>query len=348
LITGNVMIEAKNVESAGNVVITKEALPEFRKWATSATRFGNHCWTQISHSGRQTSIFNNLHPVAPSKVKLKRLGFFASPRPLTGTEINGLISKYANAAALSKEAGFTGIQIHAAHGYLISQFLSPITNKRDDQWGGPIENRSRFLFEVIKRSRDAVGSSFPISVKINSSDFQKGGFSEAESQWVIGRLEELGIDLLEISGGTYENAVFLVDEGLRQSTIKREAYFIEFARKVKDASSVPVMVTGGIRSLNFSNKALSEGTLDMVGIARPFLLYNNFAKRFLAGEVEAEVKRIRTGIKSFEDLAEAGYYNLILERLGKGKKIKTSYSPTRSAIHLIKHEFIKAMANKLQ
>ena len=329
LITGNVMVEPKNVESAGNVVMTEEALPELKKWARSATQFGNHCWTQISHSGRQTSIFNNLRPVSPSRVKLKRLGFFAKPRPLKDLEIEKLIDKYANAALLSQKAGFTGVQIHAAHGYLINQFLSPITNRREDSWGGPIENRARFLFEVVRRTRAHVGTEFPVSVKINSSDFQKGGFTEEESQWVITQLEELGIDLLEVSGGTYENAVFLVDEGLRESTRKREAYFIEFARKVKSATSVPIMVTGGIRSLEFSNAALQEGSLDMIGIARPFLLYDNFAERFLKGEIEAEVSRIRTGVKSFEDLAEAGYYNLILERMGKGREIRTDYSPAR-------------------
>jgi 2,4-dienoyl-CoA reductase-like NADH-dependent reductase (Old Yellow Enzyme family) len=346
LITGNTMVEPKNLESAGNVVVSETALPELKAWANSATQYGNHCWTQISHSGRQTTIMNNISPVAPSAVKLKRLGFFAKPIPLTDLEIDALIDKYANAALISKKAGFTGIQIHAAHGYLISQFLSPLTNLRGDKWGGTIENRARFLFDVIKRSRKLVGNTFPISVKINSSDFQKGGFTEDESQWVIRQMEELGIDLLEISGGTYENAVFLVEEGLRESTRKREAYFIEFAKKVKSITSVPVMVTGGIRSLDFCNEAIKEGSVDVVGIARPFLLYENFAGRFLQGEINAKVERIRTGIKNIEDFSEAGYYNLILERMGKGKRLRTDYSPTRSAMHLILHEFKKAMANK--
>lgn len=346
LITGNVMLEKAHLESAGNVVMHKEFLPELKLWAKAATSGGNHCWTQISHSGRQTSIFNNLRPVSASNVKLKKLGFFAKPRALETSEIEGLVEKYASAAELSKQAGFTGIQIHAAHGYLISQFLSPITNKRTDAWGGNLENRTKFLFEIVKATRSCVGPDFPIGVKLNSSDFQKGGFSEEDSLWVIKQLEELGIDLLEISGGTYENAEFLLAENVRQSTKKREAYFLDFAEKVRKESSVPLMVTGGIRSLEFCNEALNENLLDVVGMARPYLLYDNFASRFLAGEITPGPFSIRTGIKAFEDMAEAGFYNLQLDRLGQGKIINKDYSAARSAFHLIKHEFVKALANK--
>ncbi|WP_420582656.1 NADH:flavin oxidoreductase/NADH oxidase family protein [Reichenbachiella sp.] len=346
LITGNVMLEKSHLESAGNVVMHESFLPELTKWAEAATSHGNHCWTQISHSGRQTSIFNNLRPVSASNVKLKKLGFFAKPRPLEVDEIQELIDKYADAAELSKRAGFTGIQIHAAHGYLISQFLSPITNKRTDKWGGSLENRTRFLFEIVKATRSRVGSDFPIGVKINSSDFQKGGFSEEDSLWVIRQLEKLGVDLLEISGGTYENAEFLLAENIRQSTKQREAYFLDFAEKVRKESSIPLMVTGGIRSLKFCNESLKDNLLDVVGIARPYLLYDDFASRFLAGELTPDAFSVRTGIKAFEDMAEAGFYNLQLDRLGTGKKIDKSYSPARSAFHLIKHEFVKALANK--
>ncbi|WP_422360440.1 NADH:flavin oxidoreductase/NADH oxidase family protein [Reichenbachiella sp.] len=346
LITGNVMLERSHLESAGNVVMKEAFLPELKKWAKAATSGGNHCWTQISHSGRQTSIFNNLRPSSASNVKLKKLGFFAKPRALEVNEIQELIDKYASAAELSKRAGFTGVQIHAAHGYLISQFLSPITNKRTDEWGGSLENRTRFLFEIVKVTRGKVGFQFPIGVKLNSSDFQKGGFSEEESLWVIQQLEKLGVDLLEISGGTYENAEFLLAENIRQSTKQREAYFLDFAEKVRKESAIPLMVTGGIRSLKFCNEALNENLLDVVGMARPYLLYDDFASRFLAGELTPDAFSVRTGIKAFEDMAEAGFYNLQLDRLGTGKKIDKSYTPVRSAFHLIKHEFVKALANK--
>lgn len=346
LITGNVMLEKSHLESAGNVVMKEAFLPELSQWAKAATEGGNHCWTQISHSGRQTSIFNNLRPVSPSNVKLKKLGFFAKPRALEIQEIKKLIDRYAESAELSKRAGFTGIQIHAAHGYLISQFLSPITNRRSDEWGGSLENRTRFLFEIVKATRDRVGPNYPIGVKLNSSDFQKGGFSEEDSLWVIQKLEQLGVDLLEISGGTYENAEFLLADNVRQSTKKREAYFLDFAEKVRKESAISLMVTGGIRSLEFCNEALEKNLLDVVGMARPYLLYDNFASRFLAREITPEPFSIRTGVKAFEDMAEAGFYNLQLDRLGSGKRINKSYSASRSAFHLIKHEFVKALANK--
>lgn len=347
LITGNVMLEKGHLESAGNVLALDTSMPELKKWAEAATSFGNHCWVQISHSGRQTSIFNNLKPVSASNVKLKKLGFFAQPRPLKEEEVLSLIDKFAESARICMEAGFTGVQIHAAHGYLVSQFLSPITNKRDDRWGGTLENRTRFLLEIVKATRVHVGRDFPISVKLNSSDFQKGGFTEEDSLWVIKKLEAQGVDLLEISGGTYENAEFLLANNMKESTLKREAYFLDFAEKVRKESQIPLMVTGGIRSLEFCNKALRDGLLDVVGMARPFLLYDNFASRFLSGELTPITYNIRTGIKAFEDMAEAGFYNLQLRRLGNGQPLYLKYSPVRSAAHLIKHELVKAIVNKL-
>lgn len=347
LLTGNVMLEAGHLESAGNVVADEKSLPELKQWASAATVAGNHCWVQLSHSGRQTSIFNNFRPVSASDVKLKKLGFFAKPRALREDEINALIKKFASAASLCREAGFTGVQIHAAHGYLVNQFLSPVTNKRQDGWGGSLENRSRFLFEIVKETRKNVGSTFPIGVKLNSSDFQKGGFSEEDSLWVIKNLEELGVDLLEISGGTYENAEFLLANNVRESTARREAYFLDFAEKVRKSSAIPLMVTGGIRTMDFCNEALHAGSLDVIGMARPYLLYDHFAKRFLAGELTPEDFQIRTGVKAFEDMAEAGFYNLQLDRLGQNKPLYLKYSPIRSAAHLIKHEMVKAIGNKL-
>lgn len=347
LLTGNVMLESGHLESAGNVVADERFLPELKQWAEAATSNGNHCWVQLSHSGRQTSIFNNLSPVSASNVKLKKLGFFAKPRPLKEAEIEHLIEKFASAAKLCKQAGFTGVQIHAAHGYLVNQFLSPVTNKRQDQWGGSLENRARFLLDIVRQTRKSVGSDFPIGVKLNSSDFQKGGFSEEDSIWVIKSLEKLGVDLLEISGGTYENAEFLLANNVRASTVRREAYFLDFAEKVRKSSAIPLMVTGGIRSMEFCNEALNAGSLDIIGMARPYLLYDNFAQRFLSGDLTPDEFSIRTGIKAFEDMAEAGFYNLQLDRMGQNKPVYLGYSPFRSAFHLIKHEMVKAIGNKL-
>ncbi|MGL1886497.1 MAG: NADH oxidase [Reichenbachiella sp.] len=346
LITGNVMVDRTHLESAGNVYGRLDALPQLEKWANMAALNETQCWVQLSHSGRQTNILNNLYPKSASDVKLKKLGFFAKPKALKSNEIEIIIKKFIGAALVCQEAGFSGVQVHAAHGYLISQFLSPVTNLRNDEWGGTIENRSRLLISVVKGIREKVGPNFAISVKLNSSDFQKGGFDEKDSLCVISQLEKLGIDLLEISGGTYEKVEFFMAEDKRASTKAREAYFMDFADKVKAHSKLPLMVTGGISSLGFCNDSLRKGELDVIGMGRPFLLYDNFASRFLSGEITPKRKLNKTGIKSLDDMAEAGFYNLVLDRMGKGKKISLHYSAIRSAFHFIKHEFVKAVGNK--
>ncbi len=161
-------------------------LKELEAFAIAGTANGNHLWMQISHAGRQTPKAVTKEPVGPSAVPLNMPGgLFGAPRALTVDEIEGLIDRFANAAATAKQTGFTGVQLHAAHGYLLSEFLSPIANKRDDQYGGSLENRARFLLSVIRKTRAAVGADFPIAVKLNSSDFQQGGFTHEDG--LVGR-----------------------------------------------------------------------------------------------------------------------------------------------------------------
>ena len=252
LITGNVMIDRKHLESAGNIAFDQDANEVMLKeWAKNAQENGNAAWVQISHAGRQTNRFSTNHPLAPSAVQLKKMGLFGTPKAMTATQIEAVMKGFSTAAQIAQRVGFSGVQIHAAHGYLLSQFLSPITNKRNDQWGGSLENRSRLLRSIIKNIRHYVGPNFPISVKLNSADFQRGGFTEEESLEVVQMLDQLGIDLLEISGGTYERLAFfeMNDEQseLRESTQKREAYFIDFAQRIRTISKLPLMVTGGFR-----------------------------------------------------------------------------------------------------
>jgi 2,4-dienoyl-CoA reductase-like NADH-dependent reductase (Old Yellow Enzyme family) len=349
LITGNVMVDDQHLESAGNVVFHGEhVLPTLRRWAQAATGNNTHCWVQISHAGRQTNIFNNVHPLAPSPVKLKKLGLFGTPKEMTETDIENTIERFVKTAVLSRKAGFTGIQIHAAHGYLLSQFLSPRTNNRLDQWGGSLENRSRILKYIVSKTRKSVGSDYPISVKLNSADFQRGGFTEDDSLEVIKMLENEGIDLLEISGGTYENVVFFVDEQQKESTRSREAYFIDFAKKIRRISKLPLMVTGGFRSYDFCNEVLENDELDFVGMARPFLTNHTEIKRFLLGEIERlEEQHIRTGIRTLEDAAEAGYYARQLIRMAKGLPYRKKLNPFWCSNYLVLHEFRKAIKKKV-
>ncbi|KAA3639076.1 MAG: NADH:flavin oxidoreductase, partial [Bacteroidetes bacterium] len=229
LITGNVIIDRTHLESACNVVFDDQTnIDKLRSWAEAGKKHDTHIWVQISHGGRQTNMVNAFRPKAPSAVRLKKLGLFGKPKSMTEADIQAVIDGFVNGAVIAQKAGFTGIQIHSAHGYLLSQFLSPITNRRTDQWGGSIENRSRLLLTIIQLVRKEVGPEFAISVKLNSSDFQKGGFTEEESLEVIKKLDQAGIDLLEISGGTYDKVAFLMmndqEEPLRESTRAREAY----------------------------------------------------------------------------------------------------------------------------
>ncbi len=289
LISGNVMVDRRFLERGGNVVLEDDgALPALREWTAAGTVAGNQLWMQINHPGRQCSRFVSSQPLSPSDVQLKLAGNFARPRALTVAEIHDVIARFARTAALARAGGFTGVQIHSAHGYLGSQFLSPVTNRRTDEWGGTLANRARFLLATVAAVRKAVGSDFPVAVKLNSADFQKGGFTLEECIQVSQWLGEAGIDLLEVSGGTYENLVFLeVDAaGQRRSTRQREAFFLEYAEAIAAAAKVPLMVTGGFRTLATMNMALQEGKTDLVGIARPFCTLPDFPRQLLEGRID--------------------------------------------------------------
>ncbi len=296
LLSGNVHIDADHLERPGNVILDRPAdaamLDALRRWTAAAKSGGAQFWAQISHAGRQTMKPVNPHPKAPSAVKLGLPGGqFGEPVALTEAEIEELIARFARAAATCAEGGFDGVQIHAAHGYLISQFLSPRANQRTDRWGGSLENRARFLLEVVRATRAAVPAGFAVSVKLNSADFQRGGFAFEDSLQVAQWLEAAGIDLIEISGGTYEQPRLLGIEGMEPverpgvaaSTIAREAYFVDFALAMKQALKVPLMVTGGFRSRAAMEEALASGGADVIGLGRPLCVETDGAARLLAG-----------------------------------------------------------------
>lgn len=351
LITGNVMIDRIHLESAGNVCFDDDNMvPKLKRWAAAGKKYGNHIWVQISHAGRQANKFSTLRPLAPSEVQLKKIGLFGKPRAMSESDIQQVIKGFAKAAKISKSAGFTGIQIHAAHGYLISQFLSPLTNKRTDKWGGDILNRSRLLLSVIREARKVVGPEFPISVKLNSSDFQKGGFTEEESIEVVKMLDKEKIDLLEISGGTYEKVAFFMmnEDRAKKSTLEREAYFIDFARKVRSVSKIPLLITGGFRSYAFCNEVLESGELDLIGMARPFITNNGDIQRFLKGKIpHLDNLVLRTGISQFDDAAEGGFYARLLIRMSKGRKLKFNLSPFWCSNFLILYELKKTISKSI-
>ncbi len=299
LLSGNIQIDADHLERPGNVILDRPAdkamMDALRSWTSAAKQGGAQFWAQISHAGRQTMKPVNPHPKAPSPVKLGLPGGqFGEPVALTEPEIAELIRRFAQAAGICAEAGFDGVQIHAAHGYLISQFLSPRSNLRSDQWGGSLENRARFLLDVVKATRAAVGSQIAVTVKLNSADFQRGGFAFEDSLQVARWLEHAGVDLIEISGGTYEQPRLLGLEGMEPpeeqsvaaSTLAREAYFVDFARAMKETITVPLMVTGGFRSRAAMEEALAQGAADVIGLARPLCAAPDGAAQLLAGAAE--------------------------------------------------------------
>ncbi len=351
LMTGNMLVDHRYLESAGNIApLVGEQRAALERMAEAARSGGSRVWVQLNHAGRQTTRFNNLRPVSASDVGLNKLGFFGRPRPLRAEEIEGLIQAYVRCGRLLQDCGFEGLQVHAAHGYLLSQFLSPLTNRRSDRWGGSLENRARLLLDIVRALRQACGPDLALSVKINSADFQRGGFEEEDSLQVIAWLEREGIDLLEISGGNYERLVFFQkdSERLRASTREREAYFGVFARQVKAATRVPVMLTGGLRSREGCLAALERGEADVIGLARAFLVERHFAPRFLAGEIQSvSVPSVRLGLRHADDLAEAGYWDAQIDRLARGLEPEVAMSPGRGFLHLLGREAGKALAKRL-
>ena len=299
LLSGNIQVDGDHLERPGNVIVdgelSEDAFDALARMAAAGTRNGNHLWAQISHAGRQTQKIVNPAPKAPSAVRLRLpQSQFGEPVALTAEEIESVIERFVGCAVTCKEAGFTGVQFHSAHGYLLSQFLSPLTNQRDDEWGGSLENRARALISIVTKAREALGADFPISVKLNSADFQKGGFDFDDSLTVAKWLADAGVDLLEISGGTYEQPRLLnldgvepiEEQSLARSTLAREAYFVDFAKAMRDQLSIPIMVTGGLRRREVMNHVLKTGGADMIGLGRPLCVDADGPNQLLSGADE--------------------------------------------------------------
>lgn len=366
LISGNIALDADHLERPGNVVIDSEpseaAMAALKRWTAAATRNGNHFWAQLSHAGRQTQKIVNPHPKAPSAVALNLPGGqFGQPVPLSLGEIEQLRERYALAAKVCKEAGFTGVQIHAAHGYLLSQFLSPLSNRRDDRYGGSLENRARLLLEVVAKTREAVGPEFPIIVKLNSADFQRGGFNFEDSLQVAQWLEAAGIDCLEISGGTYEQPKLLGVEGLEEvhqqsiaeSTKAREAYFVDFAKAMREKIGIPLMVTGGLRRRDAMEAAIESGSADLIGLGRPMCLDTDAPQALLNGAEELSryendlqllpnalnfLNKIET-IKTLATFSVQYWFYAQLDALGKTGKPERGLSVFRGAVRVMSNQF---------
>ncbi|MEM1348797.1 MAG: NADH:flavin oxidoreductase/NADH oxidase family protein [Myxococcota bacterium] len=329
LITGNVMVDRRYLERLGNVVFDERTpLLAVRKWANATKVGGAKGVVQLSHPGRQCNRFVHPKPVAPSAgQRVKLLGFFTKPRELTASEIQEVIERFAGAAQLAERAGFDGVQVHAAHGYLLSQFLSPLTNQRDDEWGGDLERRAKMVRACVEAVKDATGEKFIVGVKLNSSDFQRGGFDHEDSLRVAKWLDEDGVDFIEVSGGNYESTAFLGADGsgtLSQGTRDREAYFKVYAKEIADAVDAPIMLTGGLRTARVMREILDEGAADIIGLGRPFVTDPEIAQRLLGDDEAAapsEAPPMPPSIfKPMLSVGEAAWYGELMKAMGRGEQ----------------------------
>ncbi len=336
-ISGNVMVDVRAKNEPGVVVIESERdLAQLKQWAEVGKRYGMVQLVQLSHPGRQCPKGLNKETVAPSAVPFSPAlaTTFGTPRELREHEILDIIQRFATAAQICEKAGFEGVQLHGAHGYLISQFLSPLTNRRQDQWGGPIENRMRFLLEIYQAVRAATSDKFIISVKLNSADFQRGGITEEEVIAVFKAIDAAGIDLIEVSGGTYEAPAMAgaKAENRKASSIAREAYFLDFAEKIRKQVKCHLMVTGGFRTVQGMNAALDSGACDFIGIARPLAVETDLTERLIAGQdVRYAVNKIKTGIALIDKMAimEIIWYAAQFKEIARGKRPNPELSPLK-------------------
>jgi 2,4-dienoyl-CoA reductase-like NADH-dependent reductase (Old Yellow Enzyme family) len=330
-VTGNVMVDRRALGEPGNVVIEDEThLEALKHWADEAKVNGTCCWVQLNHPGKQSPKGLNRENVAPSAIPFRKdmQTFFETPRELKEEEIRDIVQRFGKDSEVVKKAGFSGVQIHGAHGYLVSQFLSPKHNQRTDAWGGSPEKRRKFVTEVYKAIREKVGGNFPVGIKLNSADFQKGGFTEEESLETIKILSGLGIDLIEISGGTYE-APAMVGNKMKQSTLEREAYFMDFAVKVRKAVAVPLVLTGGFKTYGGMAAAIESGDVDMVGLARLLAIEPDAAHKLLNGQnPDHLIEKVKTGFGPIDRMSvmETVWYREQLERIGEGKAPKPNLS----------------------
>lgn len=343
-ITGNVMVDFRAKNEPGVVVAESERdMAELSQWAALGKQYGMVQLVQLSHPGRQCPKGLNKETVAPSAVPFSPMlaTTFGTPRELREDEILDIIQRFARSAQICEKAGFEGVQLHGAHGYLISQFLSPLTNKRQDQWGGSIENRMRFLLEIYQAVRAATSDNFIISVKLNSADFQRGGITEEDVIAVFKAIDAAGIDLIEISGGTYEAPAMAgaKEDKRKASTIAREAYFLDFAEKIRQQVSCHLMVTGGFRTAQGMNAALDSGACDFIGIARPFAVETDLTERLLVGQdVRYAVDKIKTGIPMVDKMAimEIIWYAAQFKTIAQGKRPNPKLSPLKVFFHYVK------------
>ena len=341
IITGNVMVDGRALTGPGGIVLERNTpLTTFTEWARVSRKHGAQVWMQINHPGRQVMAAMGGTSWAPSVVALdlgKHSKLFAPPQAMLEVDILETITRFADTAEAAERAGFTGVEIHAAHGYLISQFLSPLTNQRNDAWGGTLPKRARLLLNVVRAVRERVQPGFCVAVKLNSADFQRGGFSEDDAKQVILWLNGLSVDVVELSGGSYESPA-MQGHTADGRTLAREAYFLEFAQKLATVAHMPLMTTGGIRRRAVAEHVLMSGVA-VVGLATALATVPTLPAQWLnAQDTVAAAPTVEWKDKTLAGVARMALVKRQLRALGargvgsSGPTVTGQYSPLLSLI----------------
>ena len=335
IITGNVMVDHLAMTGPGGLALEADTpLAPFQQLAKAAKRNNTRLWMQINHPGRQVFAKMGGKVLSPSDIQLnmgKHSHLFGQPKAMTETEINDVVSRFVTTASLAKQAGFDGVQIHAAHGYLLAQFLSPLTNKRKDEWGGSLENRARLLLTIVQQVREQCGKDFDVAVKLNSADFQRGGFDVDDARDVVGMLAQHNVDLVELSGGSYE-APAMQGRTADDRTLAREAYFLTFAEQIASTTTIPIMTTGGIRKLAVAQQVIQSG-VDMVGIASALALTPDLPNQWRASpDTFGVIPVVDWKDKTLSGLATMAQVKRQLRRVGNGKRPSQNTNPIISLI----------------
>lgn len=340
--TGNVMLGPDALAEPGNIVFNQQSdMTILREWAEAGKVNNTQIMVQINHPGRQAPKTVAKQPLAPSAVAIEgSIGdFFNKPKAMSQEDIYQVVEQFAVAAEVAQQAGLSGVEIHAAHGYLINQFLSSHTNRRTDSYGGAIEGRMQFLVEVYQAMRQKVGTDFPIGLKLNSPEGPD--FTEEEAFVVIDKLVSLGVDFLEISGGSYEKPTMNADH--------HAVFFADFSQKVKERVTVPVIVTGGIRTLEAMEEVMENGIADFVGLARPMAIQPDIPNRVAAGTYEiVATQRLSTGVKAIDkklgSLLGLVYYQMLMQRIAKGKAPKAMRNAWPALLHAVYHQGLAVLS----
>ncbi|GGB51342.1 NADH:flavin oxidoreductase/NADH oxidase family protein [Shewanella inventionis] len=335
IITGNVMVDRYAMTGPGGVALEADSdLAPFTQWASIAKQNNARVWMQLNHPGRQVFKAMGGKNLAPSAIALdlgKHSSMFTQPKAMNHDDITDVIERFATTASMAQQAGFDGVQVHAAHGYLLAQFLSPLTNKRTDEWGGTLENRAKLLLDVVKQIRQRCGDTFDIAVKLNSADFQRGGFDVEDAEQVINLLAQYHVDVVELSGGSYE-APAMQGRSADERTLAREAYFLSLTSQLVAKSPIPLMLTGGIRRKEIAEQVLDAGFV-MCGIASALAFYPNLANLWQTQpDFSPTLPRVDWQNKTLAGLATMAIIKRQLRRMSQGATPQTNDSALWSLV----------------